>query len=286
MILVAGATGMFGGGVVRDLLRRGAPVRALVRNPDKASGLREAGAELAVADMDDPTTLDAAFDGAERFFLVSPMDDRVADRELAMIEAAERAAVEHVVKLFGAVEHDDDPLVTLHKTSIARLRESGLGWSLLSPNTVMESNLFPFAELVHEQNAIVLPAGDAEIGMVAADDCTRAAGALLTGSPEIGRDYQITGPTTVTFAQIAEILSRLLGREIVYRDMPEDEFRELLIHEVGVPEDQVEIGILCHYRAFRAGGAELITDTYRELTGEQPTAVEQFLQANLDRFRS
>lgn len=284
MILVAGATGMFGGGVARDLLERGAPVRALVRDPVKARALRDAGAELAVVDMDDPATLGPAFDGVERFFLVSPMDEHVAVREAAMIDAAQAAGVAHVVKLFGAVDHSDDPLVTLHQQSITRLRESALAYSLISPNTVMESNLLPLADSVREEGALILPAGDAKLGIVAAGDCTRAAGALLAGSPEDGRDYQITGPRAITFAEIAAALSRLLGREIGYVDIPEDQFREILINEAGMPADQVEIGVLCHYRAFRAGGAELVTDTYQQLTGQAPTSVEQFLEANVGAF--
>ena len=63
MILVVGATGQLGSLVVRRLRADGAPVRAMVRDPATAADLAATGAELAVADLRSPGTLDAALDG-------------------------------------------------------------------------------------------------------------------------------------------------------------------------------------------------------------------------------
>jgi uncharacterized protein YbjT (DUF2867 family) len=73
VILVLGATGMFGGRIARGLVDADQPVRALVRNPDRAADLSAAGADVAVADFDRPETLPPALEGVERVFLVSPM---------------------------------------------------------------------------------------------------------------------------------------------------------------------------------------------------------------------
>ena len=104
MILVTGATGMFGGGVTAHLAERGVPVRAMAHSASRAEGLARRGVEAVVADMDRPETLDEALRGADTVFLVSPMDDRVELREGNVLEAAQRTGVRRIVKLAGAVQ--------------------------------------------------------------------------------------------------------------------------------------------------------------------------------------
>src|SRR5262249_2367603 len=81
MILIAGAGGMFGGGVRECLLKLGAPGRGLPRSADRAATIRSRGAEAAVGDLDEPDSLPAALRGVDRVFLVSAMDEHIARRE-------------------------------------------------------------------------------------------------------------------------------------------------------------------------------------------------------------
>ena len=80
MILVTGATGMFGGGVTKELAGR-VPLRAMTSNPGRAEQLVQPGVEPVVADMDRPETLDEVMGGVDTVFLVTPMDERVRIRE-------------------------------------------------------------------------------------------------------------------------------------------------------------------------------------------------------------
>jgi uncharacterized protein YbjT (DUF2867 family) len=286
MILVLGATGMFGGRIARGLLEAGQPVRALVHNRDKGGDLEAAGAELAVADLDRPETLAPALEGIARVFLVSPMDDRIAVRETAVIAKAQDAGVDLVIKLFGAVRHHDDPLAAGHGASIEALRASGLRWALLSPNSVMETSLLPLARPISTTGQTYGCAGDGKVGLIAADDAAAAGVALLVGAPEAGRDYQVTGPEALSCADVDAILSNALGTTVGYVDMPEDAFRDVLVRYAGMTAEQAEVGVVAHYRAWRQGGADLVTDTVRELTGREPISVEDWVQQHLDAFRS
>jgi len=284
MILVTGATGMFGSRVVRCLAEGGHDVRALTHSPEKGDALRGPHVEPAIGDMDDPASLARALDGVQVVFLVSPLDDQIAVRDQNTIAAAKAAGVQRVVKLYGAVRHEGDPRDQPHQAGIRALKDSGLGWSLVSPNTVMETNLFPLAEMIREMGQIWRPAGTARIGMVAADDVARCAAEVLTTAGHGGVNYEITGPAAVTFEEIAAAFSRVLGRPIPYVDAPEAEFAKMMVEEVGFPADQLEIGVLSHYRAFRKGGADLVTDTCERLTGRRPMSVEEFIRAHQDRF--
>lgn len=284
MILVIGATGMFGSRVLRETAARGASVRALVRSEARAADLPDVGAEVAVGDLDAPDSLDKAFAGVDTVFLVTPMDDKIQARERAALEAAQRVGVRRIVKLYGAVRHHGDSLDAQHMASIEAIKGSGLSWALVSPNSVMETSLLSQKESIKYMGALVAPAGQGRVGLVAADDVARAAAVVLAERDESGANYELTGPAAVTMAEMAAALTAALGQPIGYQDMPEDEFRTMLVQEAGIPEDLVDIQVMFHFAAWKRGDADLVTDTYRELTGQEPMSVAEWALAHRDEF--
>ncbi|HYY22532.1 MAG TPA: NmrA family NAD(P)-binding protein [Thermoleophilaceae bacterium] len=283
MILVTAATGMFGSRTVRQLAARGAPVRALVHSAEHARGLP---GELAVGDMDRPDTLADPLDGVETVFLISPMDEHIEERETNVLRAALDAGVERIVKLYGAVRHRGDPLDRLHVASLDAIKASGLEWALVSPSSVMETSLLPHAETIREMNAMFGCAGDGRVGLIAADDVARAAAVVLTERAEPGRNYELTGPETLTMTEIAAVLGHVLAREITYYDMSEDEFRKLLVEQAGMSPEDADIKVILHLSAWRRGDADLHTDTVRELTGQDPMAVAEWVAAHREAFEA
>jgi hypothetical protein len=83
---------------------------------------------------------------------------------------------------------------------------------------------------------------------------------------------------------MCEIMSPITRRSIAYQNVSDPEFERLLVREAGMTPEQAEIGVICHFRAWRNGGAEVRTDTYRELTGHAPTTVEEWITAHRDTF--
>ncbi len=283
MILVTGATGMFGSRVVAELGQQGHDVRALVRDEAKAREMLGDGPELAVADLDRPETLPPAMGGVDKVFLVSPMDDKIADREIAVIDAAKAAGVGQVIKLHGAVKHHD-ALAELHGASIAALRESGMGWALISPNSVMETTLFSQVPALQQAGAMMGCAADGRVALVAADDVGRATAAVFAReNVPAGTEFIVTGPEAVTMTQVAAVMTEVLGRPVAYQDLPEEEFVAILT-QVGMTPQQAEIGVVAHFRAWRQGGADVVTDTYRGLTGLDPTSLQQWLEQHRAAF--
>ncbi len=284
MILVTGATGMFGGGVTAHLAERGAPVQAMAHSAERAKALERPGVEPVVADMDRPDTLDDAMAGVDTVFLVSPMDDRVQAREANVLEAAKRAGVRRIVKLYGAVEHHGDALGSLHDASVAAIKQSGLQWALLSPTSVLETSLLSMIPWIESVGALVASAGDGRVAHVAADDVTRAGAVVLAERDENGRNYVITGPELLSLGDVAEIMSRVTGRSIPYDDLSDDDLHRALVDEAGMTPEQAEIGVIGHFRAWRNGDAEACTDTFRELTGDAPTTVEEWITSHRETF--
>jgi uncharacterized protein YbjT (DUF2867 family) len=283
MILVTGATGTFGSRTVGRLAAAGHRVRALVRRPEKAEAIRGPNVELAVGDFDQPATLRAAVAGVEAVFLVSPMDPALASRERAVVDAARAAGVARLVKVHGAVRHKD-ALAASHESALDAITRSGLEWTLVSPSSVIETALLSQTMAVRMMGMLFGAAGDARVGLVAADDIARVAAHVLTTPGHAGQNYELTGPETLTFADIADRFTRVLGRPIRYQDLTDAELTGMLVEHAHMTPAQVELQVLCHYRAFRAGGADFVTDTYQRLLGEPPTSVETWIRANAAAF--
>lgn len=106
-ILVLGATGQQGGAAVRHLIKDGWKVRAFVRDlsSDKAKKLSQLGAELALGDMEDLATVDAAMQGMYGVFSVQPPDwspsaesnDHEKRIGKAIVDSAKKANIQHFV---------------------------------------------------------------------------------------------------------------------------------------------------------------------------------------------
>jgi uncharacterized protein YbjT (DUF2867 family) len=283
MILVTAATGMFGSRTVRQLAALAAPVRALVHSAEHARGLP---GQIAVGDMDRPDTLAEPLDGVETVFLISPMDTHVQERETNVLRAAQRARVKRIVKLYGAVRHRGDSLDRLHVASLEAIKASGLEWALVSPSSVMETSLLPYAQTIREMNAMFGCAGDGRVGLIAAEDVARAAAVVLTERFEPGRNYELTGPETLSMSEMAGVLGHVLGRQITYSDMPDDEFRKLLVEQGGMTPEEADIKVILHLSAWRRGDADLHTDTVRELTGQDAMSLAEWVAAHREAFEA
>lgn len=124
MILVVGASGGIGSAVVRELLARGAAVRAVTRSPETADELRALGAEPAVGDLGEPASLGRAFTRVERMYLACP-ERPAASNALAL---AEQCGVYHVVA----------PACTAGDV-IDQLQSSSLRWTIV-PDAAMAAD--------------------------------------------------------------------------------------------------------------------------------------------------
>lgn len=278
-VLVTTANGMFGRAVVRQLVASGVAVRAMVRNRAKFDEAHP-GVEVVEADLDRPATLPAVLDGVESMFLASPMDERLADRETAVIEAAERAGVARAVRIGGAVRHAGDRLSALHSQASARLQASSLAWTFVSPNSVMETSFLGHAPVIKGWGVLSGISGHGRIGLVALQDVVEVTAKVLAESGHGGRNYEITGPEALDLYQVAEVFTRVLGKPVTYQDLSEAELKAMLAPAMRMSDAELDMNVLCHLRCWRDGKADLVTDTYRALTGRAPTSLEAWITQN------
>ena len=178
MILVTTA-GKVGSETERLLRQRHIPVRVLVRDPAKARILAEAGAEVAVGDLDVPASIDAAMTGVETVVLVSPA---VPVQELNVISSAARAGAGHVIKATSKASADSPIARRRGQAEIeAGLAASGIPHTLLRSNAYMQ-NVLMLAPAIAQTSSFGSAAGQGRTGMVDARDVAAVA-AQIASSP-------------------------------------------------------------------------------------------------------
>ena len=277
-ILIIGATGLFGSRLCELLAHNGNNILAMTRDPEVARELTTCDITGVVGDLDDVESLRAPMQEVDSVFLATPMHENLGTREADAIRMAEECGVNHVVKVYGSVRHDGDALDEQHRIAIDALRRSDLHWTLISPQSVMETALLPQADAVQQLDQMFGAAGAGRVGFVSADDCALAASVILNSDPELmdERNIEITGPEALSFDEVAERLSAEIGRDIRYTDLTEEDFRELLV-DFGLPAEDLDLQVLCHFRSIREGGADLVTNTFEWLTGRSPMTVSEWL---------
>jgi NAD(P)H dehydrogenase (quinone) len=228
---VTGASGPFGRTVVSTLLARGvapAEIVAVVRTPAKAADLAERGVVVREGDYSRPETLPAALAGVERVLLVSGNEvGRRVDQHAAVVDAARGAGVELIaytsILRAGAT---GNPLAPEHEATEQAIRESGLPWTFLRNGWYDENYTGQLAQYV-ERGEIVGAAGAGRVSGAPRGDYAEAAAAVLLGEGHEGRAYELGGPA-FDFPELAAVVSRVAGREVIYRDLPADDYRAVL----------------------------------------------------------
>ena len=271
MILVTTA-GKVGSETVLLLRQREVPVRVLVRDPQHAKVLVDAGAQIAVGDLGALDSIDAAMEGITTVVLVSP---GVPAQELNVIDRAVRARVGHVVKVTSNASADSPIARRRWQTEIeAGLTASGLAHTLLRANAYMQ-NVLALAPEIAKTSSFGSSAGKGRVGMIDARD-VGAVAAEIAASPAslAGKTYWLTGPELISNYDVAAALSTLLGRTITYRERSFDEDRDAMV-AAGVPEPVAEMNAQA-FSLIAEGDAEWVTDDVPSLLGRSARSFAQF----------
>ncbi|MCW2640631.1 MAG: nucleoside-diphosphate sugar epimerase [Dactylosporangium sp.] len=215
MIIVTGATGHVGSELIARLAAEHLPVRAMTRRPQAIQA--PPGVEVVYGDCDDPDSLHAAFNGADRAFLMSAQATGSAERpthDLRLVHAARRAGIRHVVKLSvydGG--RSDDALGAWHREAEAAVTDSGLDWTLLRPGRFM-SNALHWAPMIRRGDTVHIPFAHRPAASIDPADIAAIAAAALTTEHHHNSAYQLSGPEVLTPAEELRILAATLGRPL------------------------------------------------------------------------
>src|SRR6478672_328983 len=281
-LLVTGASGHLGRLVVEALLDRGTPaaqVVAIARTPESISDLADRGVQVRRADYTDPASLDAAFAGVDRLLLVSGSEvgQRIA-QHANVIDAAKRAGVGVVAyPSITRADTSDLALAAEHRATEELLAASGLPHALLRNSWYLENYTGQLPTYL-EHGAVLGAAGDGRVSAATRADYADAAAAVLAEDGHAGRAYELGG-TAFTLTELAATVSRVSGAEVIYRDLPVEDYAAALV-AAGLPEGYAHA--LADSDRGIADGA-LFTDTgdLERLIGRPAASLEDAVRAAL-----
>lgn len=274
--LITGATGKTAELVIAQLRAKGADVRALVRDVTKAAALKDEGVELAQGDFDHPDALARALEGVTSVFLVTPADKDAAgmvDRFLAV--ATKSASKPRVVRLSAIKGSDQGPTdnTRTHGRADRAIQDSGLPYVILRPNYFMQ-NFFGSAETIMTSGMMFQAMGDGRLGFIDVRDIADVAVAVLLDRSWDRGVYELTGPASVSFHDVAREVGAALGREVKYVPVTTEQVRETI---VGMGWGEWTAGVLADYSAAYAKGWGDFTTTFVErIAGHPARSVAQF----------
>ncbi|MFC4562341.1 SDR family oxidoreductase [Nocardiopsis mangrovi] len=268
-VLVTGATGTVGSALVAALQERGATVRAMIRNPDRPVP----GVENVVADLRDAESVATALKDVDGVFLNSPSEPDAAEVQKRFAGIARDLGVERFVLLSQYGARTDSPVRFLrwHAEVEEHVKGLGLDYTVLRPNLYLQS-LLAFAGTI-AQGFFAAPIGDAAVSAIDTRDIAESAAAVLTSAGHTGQTYTLTGPRAVTHHEIAQALSAASGREVVFHDVPAEQFTAALADFV--PPWQLE-GLVEDYAHYARGEAAELSTWVADLTGRPARDVTDF----------
>lgn len=277
MFLVTGAKGNVGSEVVRAFVDAGEEVRGLIRRDQDQVAL-PAGVEGVVGDLNQPESLGRAVQGARGVFLLSGYRD-MPDTLARM----RRAGVEHVVLLSSSAAPGGDlsnPVARYHIESEAFVRESGLSWTFLQPNSFM-TNTLQWAPQIRAGEAVRAPFAEVPIATIDPADIGAVAVAAFTGEGHAGRSYRLSGPESLRPADRVAVLARVLGHDLSFEAQPDGEARDEMRHTM--PEDYVD----AFFSFFRDHTIDesIVLPTVQTVTGRRPRSFEDWARRHAGAFQ-
>jgi len=277
-ILITSATGRTGTAAVTQLLEKGFPVRALVRRHDaRAEALLKAGAEVITGNQFDLRDLRLAMQGVQRAYHCPPFATNLLHNAMLFAIAAEEAKLEVVALMSGWNPHPTHPSVITREHWIANQLYR---WMPSVDVIHVNPGLFAFVYLlglpvIVHMGMFVAPFGDGKNAPPSNEDIARVAVAVLTDpAPHLGKCYRPTGPKLLSPHDIADILTKVVGRKVKYQNASTKMFAKASIAQ-GFP--LLEISQIRYYAEELQWGAFEIgapTDHVEWLTGQKPEDFE------------
>lgn len=282
MILVTGATGNLGKATVEFLAKK-IPVNniaVLVRDENKATGLKALGVELRIGDYHDKDSLVKAFRGIEKLLLISSNDfnDRLGQQKRA-IDAAKEAGVKHILYTGVSMQNIEksalNALMGEHFDTEKYILDSGLNYTFLRDN--LYADVIPMFVGEHVlETGINFPAGNGKVPFSLRTEMAEAFANVLASEGHENKIYEISNGESYSFLDVANALSAHSGKTIAYNNPSADDFSKAL-SEAGVPEHIIGFS-LGFATATKNGDFDIPNTHLEQLLGRKPSSLNEAIR--------
>jgi uncharacterized protein YbjT (DUF2867 family) len=276
LVLVVGATGNTGSGIVQGLLAHGKRVRALVRNAKKGETLKRQGCDVVSGDLDDPASLaPEMFEGVSDVYFCTWNGPTALQQWKNFRAALNAAGASPRIVRGSAYGTPQSRIIQQLHVADQDLKESGLAWTILQPTFFMQNTMMT-APTVKDQDTIYYDWGNGKAGIIDVRDIVDAAVGVLTAANGhfAGQCFVLTGPKPLGFADIAKGIGRAIGKDVKYVPVPHEVAKQAMVG-MGMPE-WIADGYIELNKGFEQDFANTTTDGVARLAGHPPRSFEQF----------
>ena len=281
-ILVTGATGNVGRYVIEELLQMGEQVVGAGTQPQKIRNIFKEKVEAVHLDFTKMDTYNEALKNVDRVFLMRPPHLGKPEDLYPFIDAMKSHGIKLVsfLSLMGVERNTIPPHHKIEKY----VEAAGVPYAHIRPGFFMQNLSGIHSVEIREKNEIFVPAGNSRTSFIDAADIGLSIATLLH-EPEKYKDtaHTITGPESLDYYQIAEILSRVVGRQITYVRPGYLKYRSYYIKNRELDKSYVNVTVALYFMT-RMGTAKEVTDDFVKLTGRNPRTFEDFAIANKNSF--
>jgi uncharacterized protein YbjT (DUF2867 family) len=286
-ILITGATGQVGSRTIDRLLKeKDVEIVAAVRSAQKAAAFQDRGIATVMLDLDDESTLLPALQGIHTLFVLTGYTVDMLKQSKALLDNAKKAGVEHVVHL-GACGRDDTTVAhwAWHQFVERYIEWCGFSFTHLRPETFMQNLLSYGGEKTIKHGIVNAFVKDARLSWVDIDDVAEVA-ALSLAHPEVhgGQTYRM-GYDAMSFGELAELMSAIVGQPFRYEPLPPEVFLEAM-RNAGAEMAYMNC-VYDHWKRYAAGtipGADDTFGNFPAITGRQPTKLADFVRRHKEEF--
>ncbi len=199
--------------------------------------------------------------------------------------AAKDAGLRHLVRLSILPANPDAPLplAKWHGEADRLVMESGVPYTILRPAYFMQ-NLLRSAGTMASEGAIYGATGDGKVGHIDTRDIAEVAATVLTSEGHEGQIYPLTGPESLSMAQVAARLSTALGKTVKYVNLPPDKAKAGMM-AMGMPDWRADAWVGLG-GMIAMGKADMATPAVKDILGREPHNIDQFAAEYAQAFRS
>jgi uncharacterized protein YbjT (DUF2867 family) len=275
-VLITGATGKVVSALLDNLANDDIDLRALARDESKSQSLEGRGVEAVLGDFLKPETLGPALEGVSAVFLLTPIHPEQDTQASNVIKAAKESGNDpRIVRLSVHQASHEAPARNSrqHAEIEDELISSGLPYTLLRPQSFMQNTL-AVARTVALEGKVYQPFKDGKLGMIDARDIGEVAAKVLTEEGHEGKVYTLTGPAAISFYEVAEALSEVLGKEVRYVNISLEDAKRAMLN-MGLSEWRADV-LIEYAKAHSKGYSNFTTEDVEQLTGHRATSYNEF----------
>lgn len=282
--LIIGGTGNIGFPLIQYLNQQNIPVVAGSHNLAKATEEFQGFNNVEVKHFDflNSSTFETALDGVNKIFFVRPPQLAKPKKDmLPFLNYVKTQNIEQIVfiSLLGV---EKNPMTPHHQIE-QMILDLDLPYTFIRPSFFMQNLNTTHQFDIKENHDLFIPAGNSRTSFIDTRDIGEIAGIALLDDKYLNQKLNITGPMALSYHEIAQIMTKVLGTPITYSKPSLWKFRKVMLQR-GMKKDFVNVMVIL-YLITQLGNAKEVTDTAEKVLGHEPRTIENYIQDYQEDFK-